>query len=164
MKGHLLYLLSFGGDGQGAALLKVLRRRRGPLGFGFFCSRGPHRLLFVPLRRLVLLLKSTAGMSEKTREREERAASAGASSLALPSSTFPSIRILAVLISQWENGSDKPSFVETGVSGTHKNCGESQKKEQRGKNEANLDHCSISLAHFLILLRAPRPASRAAQP
>lgn len=99
MQGHLLYLLGFGGDGQGPALLKVLRRWRGPLGFGFFCSRGPQRLLFVPLRRLVLLLKSTADMSEKTRERDECAASAGPSNLALPSSNFPSTRISAVLIS-----------------------------------------------------------------
>lgn len=40
----------------------------------------------------------------------------------------------------------------------------SAKRESKGENEANLDHCSISFAHFLIPLRVWRPESRTAQP
>ena len=54
---YLFDLLSFGSDGQGTALLKVLWWRW-PLGFGFLRSQNTWRLLFVPLRRLVLLLKA----------------------------------------------------------------------------------------------------------
>lgn len=57
MEDHLFYLLSFGSDGQGPALLKVLCYRC-LLGFGFLCSQTTWRLFFVSLRRLVLLLKA----------------------------------------------------------------------------------------------------------
>lgn len=57
MEGHLFYLLSFGSDGQSAALLKALWWRW-PLAFGFLCSRPTWRLFFVSLGRLVFLLKA----------------------------------------------------------------------------------------------------------
>lgn len=57
MEDYLFYLLSFGSNGQGTALLKVLWWRW-PLGSGFLCSQTTWRLFFVSLRRLVLLLKA----------------------------------------------------------------------------------------------------------